>query len=471
MIPTYPTHGWFAFIKKMITGKNPDEEVIQSFPGLRQELRRIEENTSSPQDLLKQLGAIKSSGADASKIQALVDAYSMELATGNTSHFDLYFIKIKADMIDMAVKSGMPFAELDDYIKFVDGMAAQAHKNNQQILTVFAKRLPLTRQELNLLDHLEKYCSKSTGVYQDGKVLLNTLHIDPSGGRIPFQLKREENGTYTLSTPNNSAEKILQQEFGLIMAHSAQGLSCNLSQEKLNKLVETVESKYQQKKELSQLHTICDKHVFPRIVAIVNVKNGPNQEKADIRRSWSEDTKTVSLQIVPKTEAQAQQLTKIFGDNFRVNQAKVIPLNQDGQMHLKHNVNKLYAVECPSKPISIPAPLSAEVPHKASTMNRWQELHKKQSAEQPTAAEQLIKRFETLIKSEMILKQIKNVINEANPKEVERLLKYDNTTLGNKENIKAIYHNQLEKVKEISDVVSIPPTNAATPTEQIHPTL
>jgi hypothetical protein len=460
----------FHLLKKMITGKNPDEEVIQSFPGLRQELRRIEENTPSPQDLLKQLAAIKSSDANASKIQALVDAYSMELATGKANHFDLYFIKIKTDMIEMAVKSGMPYAELDDYIKFVDSMAAQAHKNNQQILTVFEQRMPLTRHELNLLDHLEKYCSKSSAVYPDGKVLLNSLRIDPPEGRIPFQLKREENGTYTLSTTNNSVAKTLGEEFGLAMVQSSKGLSCNLSQEKLNKLVETVENKYQQKKELSQLHAICDKHVFPRIVAIANVKNGPSQEKADIGRLWSVDQKTVSLQIVPKTEAQAQQLTKIFNDNFRVNQEKVITLNQDGQTRLKNNVNKLYAIECPSKPISTPAPLSSQVPHKTPTINRWQELHNKQSAEQPTAAEQLIKRLEAFIAPGKVLEQIKNVLNEANPQAVERLLKYNNKTLINEDNIRAIYEDQLEKVKKISDEVAITVTTTA-PTDQIQPTL
>ncbi|MFJ1267617.1 hypothetical protein ACD661_03480 [Legionella lytica] len=457
-------------LKKMITGKNPDEEIIQSFPRLRQELRRIEENTPSPQALLKQLGAIKSKNADASKIQALVDVYSMDLATGKVSHFDLYFIKIKTDMIEMAVKNGMPYAELDDYIKFVDGMQAQAHKNNQQILTVFAQRMPLTQQELNLLDHLEKYCSPSSAVYHDAKVLLKTLHIDPPAGRIPFQLKREENGTYTLSTTNSSIAKTLGTEFGLPMVQSSTGLSCNLSQEKLNKLVDTVENKYQQKKERTQLYVISDKQVFPRIVGLVNAKNGPHQEKADIGRQWSEDKKTVSLQIVPKTEAQAQQLAKIFGDNFRVNEAKVVRLNQDEQTQLKNKVSTLYAAECPSKPTIIPAPLSTEVPHKAATVNRWQELHNKQSAEQPTAAEQLIKRFEALMEPGQILDQMKNVLNEANPKAVEKLLKYDNKTLCKPGNIKAIYYDQLEQVKEVSEEVVITATTTA-PTDQIQPTL
>ncbi|WP_133135228.1 hypothetical protein [Legionella rowbothamii] len=460
----------FHLLKKMITGKNPDEEVIQSFPGLRQELRRIEENTPSPQGLLKQMAAIKSSGVNASKIQALVDTYSMEIATGKASHFDLYFIKIKTDMIEMAVKSGMPHAELDDYIKFVDSMAAQAHKNNQLILMVFEQRMPLTRHELNLLDHLEKYCSKSSAVSPDAKVLLNTLRIDPPEGRIPFQLKHEENGTYTLSTTNNSVAKTLGEEFGLAIAQSSRGLSCNLSQEKLNTLVEMVENKYHQKKDLSQLYIICDKNVFPRVAAIVNAKNEHHQEKADISRLWSADQKTASLKIVPKTEVQAQQLTKIFGDNFRVNQTKVIPFNQDEQMHLKNNVNKLYGIECPSKPITTPAPLSSQVPHKAPTINRWQELHDKHSAEQPTAAEQLIQRFEALIKPGEVLNQIKNAINEANPQVAERLLKYNNKSLINEENIRAIYEDQLEKVKEVSDEVAITVSTTA-PIDQIQPTL
>ncbi|MBI2786912.1 MAG: hypothetical protein HYX60_11685, partial [Legionella longbeachae] len=68
----------FHLLRKMITGENPNEEVIKSYPGLRKELYRIQENTPSAPELLNKLGEIRMKSHGGSQLEALVDTHIMQ---------------------------------------------------------------------------------------------------------------------------------------------------------------------------------------------------------------------------------------------------------------------------------------------------------------------------------------------------------------------------------------------------------
>jgi hypothetical protein len=298
-------------LRKMITGENPSEEVIKSYPGLRQGLHHIQESTPSPQELLKQLTEIRATCSDR-QLQTLIDTQIMQIGAGHLSHFDLYFVEMKIELMDMAIKNGIPYVELADYVKFIDEMAVTALSNNQHILNLFEQRMLLTSQEINLIDKLEKYCSPTSVMSTDGTVFLNTMRFAPQSARIPFQLKMEENGTYTLSTSDAKTAVRLKSEFDL---DCKGGLTCNLNQEELTQLMAKVELKYNQKREALLIKPTCELISLPQMHAWINQKNDPLEPKAEVRYLWTAE-KDLSLQIVLKTETISTDAQDVSASHF-----------------------------------------------------------------------------------------------------------------------------------------------------------
>lgn len=467
----------FHLLRKMITGENPSEEVIKSYPGLRQELHRIQENTPSPKELVNQLGDIRSNCREGSQIQSLVDTHIMQLCAGKLSNYDLYFAKMKIDLIDMAIKNEMPYVELASYIKFIDEMAVQANKSNQHLLAAFKERESLSKQEIDLIDKLEKVFSPTSVMSPDGTVFLNTMRFDPQSGRIPFQLKRQENGTYTLSTTNSTIVDQLNKELGLKSVANGKGLSCILTQEQLVKLIDNTALKYNQKRERLLVQPTYQYITLPDMIRLVNKSNLPQEPKVDAGYLWRQDN-SLSLRIMAKTEKQAQEMQQIFKTPIKVNKAKIIEIPSGAHQFFQNVIAKRTDEEQnliqqktkigKERTENISSTFSqATVQSPSSTTDKWKELYKKQS-EAPvkslTPSEQLIKRFEGLIHEEKTLVLIRNTITEiTNSGAIDKLMQYNDKTLAAPNNIKAIIEERLDDIKEIADeLVATSTTNVNT---------
>ncbi|WP_058535127.1 hypothetical protein [Legionella saoudiensis] len=452
-------------LRKMITGENPDEEVIKSYPGLRQELHRIQENTPTPKALLKQLDLIRHNCSNP-KTMALLEAHITDVGSGKLSNFDLYFYKIKTDIMEMAVKSDMSYEELADYIKFIDKMAEQAHTNNARILQTFAQRIPLTRQELDLLEHIEKVCSPTSIMSPDGEIFLNRLRFEPQKGRIPFQLKHEDNGTYTLSTTNKNITKMLEKELGLARPNvSKGGVSYTLSQEQLSKLMVIVEQKYNEKVQEQLVQPTYKATVLKRALSMINIDNTPETPRAGFAIKW-EPNGVLSIRLEAKTAEQAEEINKIFSLRLALNKPEILNINPESLPKLRAKIDLIYTRDDYESRSSLKSSVEDVGIELSSIMKKpsdsgsekWKALHQKEHVLTPT--EQLMKRFETLVTKTEVVAQIRDILVEAHPDVVERLLQYNDKTLSNEDNLKAIIQDRLGDIKEISDEIVITPTTS-----------
>ncbi|MFJ1267616.1 hypothetical protein ACD661_03475 [Legionella lytica] len=452
-------------LRKMITGENPDEEVIKSYPGLRQELHRIQESPPTPKSLLRQLDLIRHDCSNP-KTMALLEAQVMAVGSGKLSNFDLYFYKIKTDIMEMAVKSGMAYEELSGYIKFIDKMEAQAHTNNSRILKTFAQRVQLTRQELDLLDNLEKIYSPTSIMSSDGEVFLNRLRFEPQSKRIPFQLKHEENGTYTLSTTNKFIAKTVEKEFSLLHPSVTKGaVNYTLTEDQLNKLMAIADQKYHEKVEKELYHPTYKATVLKRVSAMINSDNTPETPKAEFGMKWGEDGH-LSLRVEAKTVAQVKQIHKIFGVVVALNTPEILNISPRTLQVFKEKVDAIYVRDDYASRISTNSSVEdtgielssimKKTSEPTSGSEKWKALHQKEHELTPT--EQLMKRFETLINKTDVLAQIGDTLAEAHPDVVEQLMQYNDNTLSNEDNLKAIIQDRLGDIKEIPDELVITPT-------------
>ncbi|RUR08591.1 hypothetical protein [Legionella sp. km772] len=448
----------FHLLRKMITGENPSEEVIKSFPGLRQELHRIQENTPTPPDMVNQLRDMNAACNPRSPIKALIDNQILQLCSGKLSNFDLYFTKMKIDLMDVAIKNNMPYKELSDYLKFIDDMALQAQKSNQLILAKFEQRQLLTKPEIDLLDKLEKIFSPTAVMSHDGTVFLNTMRFDPMEARIPFQLKREENGTYTLSTTNEGIARQLKDELNLTAVRNSAGLSCNLTQENLLKLMAAAELKYHQKRDDLLAKPNCQFIALPGLVEVLNKNNSSEADKINLGFLWREDD-SLSLKIIAKTEAQVLVIEELLGKKIARNKeaiieiptAKISELNR--AIHAAHDLSKVKLVE----PEVLPPTVTYHLADIA--LSKWERVHQRDALESPTTVplvEPLVRRMATLISDDRVLAQVSDAIFEiADPAVIEKLMSANDKTLADPENIKAIIEERIKDIKEISEELTI----------------
>ncbi|CAM3050383.1 Uncharacterised protein [Legionella steigerwaltii] len=449
---------------KMITGENPSEEVIKSYPGLRDELNRIEERTPSPEELLKNLGALREKSAKGSQLEALIDAQIIEICSGKLSTFDLYFAQIKIDLIDMGIKNKMPYAELADYIGFINEMEATARNSNQHILATFEQRKLLTAQEIDLLDRLEKYFSPTSVMSHDGEVFLNTMRFDPPSSRMPFQLKKEENGTYTLTTTNKNLIRQLKDEFGLECKQSEAGLSCTINADALAGLMKTAEMKYNQKRDGLLIKPTYKFITFTHMFSILNQNNTPQDPKVDLGFLWREDN-SLSLRIIAKTRQQVVQAERLFGIKLALNEAQLIEIQPDAHAIFQKRIEKHYErftkqeegvelVEIGRRESIIPVLSQSKKEISPTASDKWKEFHEKSEAEipeTPSPTELLIERLNVLIPDEGTREKVLNIIEETDPKIIQQLLSYNDQTLSANDNLEAIMSEQFSKIHKIED--------------------
>ncbi|MGM9452021.1 hypothetical protein ACTAZI_01675 [Legionella bozemanae] len=440
----------FHLLRKMITGENPNEEVIESYPGLRQELERIQKNTPSREELLNSLGELRRNCGEGSQLQALIDTDIMKIWAGKLSNFDLYFAKIRIDLIEMGIKNDMPYEELEGYLGFINDMAATAYNSNQQILAKFQKRMLLTAQEIDLIDKLEKYFSPTSVMSHDGEVFLRTMRFDPQSGRIPFQLKREENGTYTLTTLNKKIARQLEDEFALECVQNDGGLSCTIMPKQLLKLMEIAELKYNQKKEMLLIKPTYKFITFPNMSFLLNQYNMPSDPKIDIGFLWHAEN-SLSLRVIAKTEKQALQVQKLFGILPALNQAELIEVSSEEHDKFQHLIDQLFE----ENQQFMRRKMSVQIAPTAGGNTKWNDLHEKAEVEDEALAptnQLLLKRLRGLISDSGVLQVIEKVINEiTNPKVIEKLLQYNDKTLSSHDNLKAIIDERFDAIVEIAE--------------------
>ncbi|MCE0722937.1 hypothetical protein [Legionella resiliens] len=455
----------FHLLRKMITGENPSDEVIESYPELRQELERIEKSTPSYEELLGSLGGLRRNCREGSQLQALIDTDIMKIWTGKLSNFDLYFTKIKIDLIEMGIKNDMPYEELEGYLGFINDMAATAHNSNQQILAKFQKRMVLMSPEIDLIDKLEKYFSPTSVMSHDGAVFLRTMRLDPQSGRIPFQLKKEENGTYTLTTTNKKIAHQLKEEFALECVHSDEGLSCSIMPKQLLKLMETVEFKYNQKREMLLIKPTYKFVTFPNMSFLLNQHNTPSDPKIDVGFLWHAEN-TLSLRIIAKTEKQAQQVQKVFGILPVLNQAELIEISSGEHYKFQQFIDQSYEdaqelIRCKAcvkaerreDVISTLSRSSMRIASTTTSNTKWNGLHEKAEVEEEVPISQLLlKRLRGLIADSGILQPIEKVVNEiTSPVILEELMQYNDKTLSSRDNLKAIIDERFDAIVEIGE--------------------
>ena len=446
----------FHLLKKMITGENPSEEVIKSYPGLRQELHRIQEMTPSPVDLLKQISVIRNGLTEGSPIQATLDNYIMQISTGKLTPFEFYFAKIKIDMIGELVQNGASPKEIEQYMTFIDEMSATAAKSNQSILNVFAQRALLTKPEIDLIDKLEKCYSPTSVMSHDGTVFLNTMRFDPPKERVPFQLKREENGNYTLSTTNTTLARQLKDDFNLTFTSSAKVLSCTVTPTQMQKLMGDTDKKYAATRAEKLVQPRYQFETQPLLTELLNAQNGADSPKATLEFTWGGD-KSMSVRVLAKTEEQVEMAEKIFGMTVNLNEARIMIIPPGKHEEFQKIVADAYELEFASvsedtldSEVDLSVPMVELMPIRAG---KWASIHQ-HSAEIVTPplkpGDALIKRFEQLVRVEDTLGLIKDAIAEMEDVDIQKLMNYNDKTLASPVNIKAILEEKL------ADIVVIP---------------
>lgn len=464
-------------LKKMITGENPGEDVIKSYPGLRQELYRIQEMTPTPLQLLNQLGSIRSACKEGGPLQMFVDTYMMQVSTGKLSTFDCYFAKMKLDLIQEALINDMPYEELQQYINFIDEMAVTAAKSNKDIMNVFQHRVLLTQQEIDLIDNLEKIYSPTSALSHDGKVFLNTLRFDPLSERVPFQLSRKDNGTYLLTTTNASIAHQLKEDFGIDSVSDEKGLSCIIKQEHLPELMALAEKKYNDKREDLLTQPVFYQETFPAIISLLNKGNTSDKQKTDFGFLWRTD-KSLSLRIIPKTEQQVQLINDFFGKLPALNEPEIIEIPAGKIQEFRKYVAAVYEkdrslVQSKTK-VSLAKP-----PQEASTIslemapinhNKWEALRKSCEDVPSVSTEQLLKqaiddlvaRYKLLIPGEQAatFSKLSDAIHEISCLDtLQKLMSYSDKTLLDPDNITAIIDEKTDAIKVIADSPVIIPSN------------
>lgn len=467
-------------MRKMITGENPSEDIIKSYPGLRHELNRIQEVTPSPKELLNQLSNIRSNCKDGSPEQRLIDTYMMQISTGKLSHFERYFAQIKIGIINDAVQNNMPYSDIEEYMAFIDGMAVTAAKNNQAILNTFEQRALLTKQEIDLIDRMEKIYSPTTAMSHEGTVFLNTLRIEPSSARIPFQLKRELDGTYTLSTTDPTIN--LKKEFGIKCIQNEKGSSCNLTPQELVILMQRAETKYNEKREALLMKPTYYYETLPRVESLINKDNSSNTLNVDLRYAWLSDGR-LSLRVVPKTEEQAQIIQELFelDELPKVNVVNIIEVPSEEIKEFKNMVHETYAnmlrLQLKGKTTGEQnvKSSSSEVGVELMPISKWGKFHKEsqETISSTTVlplvkqeAQKLIKRYEGLVSGKTLADVTDAIAEISDIKIIQKLLTYNDKTLSSVENINAIIEEKVDNIKIVEDELVIS-SSTSNPTDVV----
>ncbi|CEK11940.1 hypothetical protein [Legionella hackeliae] len=453
-------------MRKMITGENPSEEVIKSYPGLRQELYRIQTNTPTAEELLSRLAVLRSQGKEGGNLQGLIDNLSMQISTGKLRTFDLYFAEIKINLIEAAFNTGMDFKELTDYLKLLDKWSGKAAVSNQQILNVFEQRLSLTKDEITFLDRLEKIVSPTTVMF-DSKTFLNQMQIRKPDERVPFQLEKLPNGNYALTTTNKTVREFLKTQLSLNFNITTKGLSCELTPSALALLMVEVGKQYEVKRQTALAEPIFELVTLPKLKVSVQgetlvklntlLKGSSPEQTGILEYLWQPDS-TLSLRLTAKTEAQARLLQEIFGLSRLpvLNTGEIINITAKQLQACQQTVNKIYQRELDPTAVSTPS-------------SKWETFHATRSSKEETTSE-IIRREEelqhlmtTLIDrfaaintiDKPVLALLSNAIQEMTLPQVKELLSYKDKTLADRGNIRHIINDELDQICIVDEGIEL----------------
>ncbi|KTD82895.1 hypothetical protein [Legionella waltersii] len=297
-------------LRKMITGENPPDEVLESYPSLQQELQRVQTMTPKQEELLSRCSGLRAYCSEGSEYRNLLDRYCFQLATKDYQPFHRYFIEIKVDLIQAAIQHKMPYLELIENLKAIDEMRDIANISNNKILQVFQKRLLLTKNEVDFLDKLEKILSPVSAVSHHGDVVLNHLRFTSQQERIPFQLQRLDDGSLVITTEHVEYLRILESKFGLRMQVTKQGLSGVLNQEQFQGLMRQVDVQYLQKRNELLVEPYFIAETLPGLSRTLNAIS-PESDKVDIAYKKLGGG-NLSLQITVRTKEQSEFLQRVF---------------------------------------------------------------------------------------------------------------------------------------------------------------
>ncbi|ASQ44897.1 hypothetical protein [Legionella clemsonensis] len=454
-------------LRKMITGENPSEDVMKSYPGLTHELYRIQTNTPTAESLLFRLTQIRSQCREGSPLQQLTNELLLNISTGKLQTFDLYFTEIKINLLEAALKTAMPYDELVTYLKLLDKWSAKAAVSNRQILKAFEQRLSLTADEVTFLDQLEKVVSPTVVMSSDGKAFLNQMQITKPEERIPFQLVKELNGSYTLTTPNKAVRELLASKFSLKFTITEKGLSCNFSPQVLKKLMKEVERQYDNKRQsalakpvflletLPNLKSSYQNETLKQLKALL--KGETPQLTGKIEYYWEAETHALSLRLTVQTEAQAKLVQEIFA------LAKLPAANSP--MIINIPVTKLKALQQTINTINQRELNPSALPAKS----KWEKLHASNREESATVLEEntrsteltqqssrLINRFTSMTElTPKLLSLLTNAILEMSLTELSEVMKYSDETLRDKNNILHIINDELDQITEVTEGIEL----------------
>lgn len=450
-------------LKKMITGENPSEEVIKSYPGLRQELSRIQERTPSAKDLLNRLAIIRAGSEEGSKLQGVVDTYIVKISTGKMTPFDAYFAEIKIDIINEAIKSNMPYEELDQYLTFIDGMAATAAISNARILNVFQQRTLLTSHEIDLIDKLEKIFSPTSVMSHDGTVFLNTMRFDPPSKRVAFELTRKENGDYTLSTSKPEVAAKFKELFGIDFIKKGDELpSCTVTQDNMLKLMYAADNQYYQKRERQLVRPTYEQQTFPLLVTLLN-HDVRAEKKVTMEPTWHGDG-SLSLRIIAKSPEQVRKVEEVFGVKLKINEAQQIDVPSEALMVLKKKIivahKETEAVELqPMGKSRLPLPTVVVTEEMSAKWKTFKEKAKTEGLEESAISllEQnkagLLVRLRKFITHPETWEKLEEVIGDITKSaDIEKLVAHTDKTLTTPENIQCILEERIKDIKIVPEI-------------------
>ncbi|WED43185.1 hypothetical protein [Legionella cardiaca] len=436
-------------LKKMITGENPSEAIMASYPEqFRHELFRIQQRTPTPETLLPSLREARSLCREGSPIQGLLDNLSVQISTGKLQTFNLYFAEIKIDLIAQALKTGMPEKELEEHLKSIDSWAATAAISNQQILDTFQHRLNLTCQEVDFLDKMEKVFSPTSCMSHDGSVFLNFLRIRSPDERIPFQLTKLTDGSYVLTTPVKGIRQELKDQLGLPFRATGSGLSCHLSEWQLSELMNDINQRYDTKQKLSAADAMLKLHTFPKAQASFKSETVPQLREllahentslsGQFKGGWDSNN-VLSLDLIAKTAEQVKLIQQIFKlpTPPRINETCTVSIPPRRLEKLQHSINEAYQ----RKQGVLTEPAS----------DKWAKFYKAvdrtEVDEEVRQAQALIARFARYHLDPHLFETLKTAIGDLSFSDVGKLLSSNDNTLQDETNIQHIINDEVSKLK------------------------
>nr|HAT8714549.1 hypothetical protein [Legionella jordanis] len=441
--------------KKMVTGENPSEDVLKSYPGLRQELYRIQERIPTAEILLQRVAPIRGQCEEGSPFQQQLDKLAIEFSAGKLSPYELFFAEIKLDLISQSLSSEMPYEELHEYLLLLDNWTQKAAENNKKILDVFAQRLTLSRQEVNFLDKLEKIIAPCSILSHDGEAILNHLRISNPKERTPFQLSRQQDGSYILTTTNKSIQTLLRDRLYLDSQETKEGLRCTMTEKQLAQLMKEVDKQYLHKKEMLLNKAVFDLETLPRLKETYPTQTLhyfkqllnheiPKSKQIDLRYSWLENS-SLSLLLTLKTEKQAKLLQNIFQLSSRP------PLNSS--LTLNITVDKL------QRCAQLIEEFHGQMEKRQLDHNpkKWEKFkHEVELKEYQEACDLLIKRFTDFgTLDRRTLAQLEEAIREMSLEDLETLAGYNDNTLKDKNNILLILNDSIGEIVGLEQKVEL----------------